>query len=72
MNDQSPERQSAEHLDSLIFSKRKLKAIQLLRRRGLTLAAATEALAARYKQLRSDSPDRFVCGDAEYWQGSHS
>jgi hypothetical protein len=72
MNGQAPEQQSTEDLDSLIFSNQKLEAVQLLRRRGLTLAAAKEALAARYKQLRSRFPDRFVCGDAEYWQGFHS
>src|SRR6266446_4028882 len=48
-----------EELDLLIVSNRKLEAIRLLReRRGLDLAAATDALMSRYRQLRADSPDR--------------
>lgn len=59
-------------LDNLIFSNRKLEAVQLLRHQGLTMAAAIEALVARYKQLHSDFPGRFVCDDAEYWQDFRS
>jgi hypothetical protein len=72
MSEQLPERQTAEDLDNLIFSNRKLEAVRLLQRQGLSMAAATEALAARYRQLRSAYPGRFVCGETEYWQDFHS
>jgi hypothetical protein len=64
---------SVEELDDLIFANRKIEAIRLLReRRGLSLAAATEAVAVRYGELRRSATDRFICGDAEYWQGFYS
>jgi hypothetical protein len=63
----------SDTLDEAICANQKLEAIRLLReQRGLDLAAATGALAARYRQLRIECPDRFACGDAEYWQDFHS
>ena len=71
MDHQSPNQ--PEGLDTLIFSNQKLEAVQLLRRqRGLSLAEATEALTARYRQLRASFPSRFTCDDGEYWKGFHS
>jgi len=66
-----PLRQTLDgELDNLIFSNRKLDAIQMLRQqRGLTLAAATEALACRYRELRAGSSSKFTCDDEEYWRG---
>jgi hypothetical protein len=70
---QTPKQSKTDDLDSLIFSNRKLEAIEFLRRQqGLSIAKATEALASRYKQLRAAFPDRFSCDDAEYWRGFHS
>ncbi len=73
MRHPSSQYSEAEALDILIFSNRKLEALQLLRsQRGISLAEATESLAARYRQLRAESPDRFTCGDTEYWLGFQS
>ena len=70
MSDDSLRQTIEGELDNLICSNRKLDAIQLLRqRRGLTLAAATEALTCRYRDLRAESPNQFTCGDGEYWRG---
>jgi len=69
-----PVRQTLDgELDNLIFLNRKLDAIQLLRQqRGLTLAAATDALTCRYRELRAGSPSQFTCDDEEYWRGFFS
>ena len=73
MSRPSPQHSETEALDGLIFSNRKLEALQLLRdQRGISLAEATAALSSRYRQLRVESPNRFTCDDAEYWQGFHS
>lgn len=67
------ERDVKGQLDDLIFANRKLDAIQLLRQqRNLGVAAATEALSCRYRELRANSPERFTCTDEDYWRGFKS
>ena len=64
---------NSDILDEAICANRKMEAIRLLREwRDLDLAAAIEALAARYGELRSEYPGRFACSDTEYWQDFHS
>jgi len=65
--------QEEDTLDSLIIANRKLEAMQLLRERfGLSIGEALEALTARYRELRTASPDQFTYSDAEYWEGFYS
>ena len=60
-------------IDELIFSKSIIPGIVALRnRRGCSLHEALSAFEQRYKVLRAEQPERFVCDETEYWKNFYS
>lgn len=60
-------------IDALIRSGQILQPLKLLKEwLGVRLPEAMEFHHARYRQLREERPDDFLCSDAEYWDGVYS
>jgi hypothetical protein len=60
-------------VDEELFLGHRLAALKLIRERsGLRLAQASELMYERYRELRAEYPERFTCGDEEYWAGWYS
>ncbi len=65
----SPAHEALAEIDAALFARQPLTALLLIKRSGdLDLARANQLLFARYETLRRESPGRFTCPDADYWQ----
>lgn len=62
-----------KEIDALILSRRIVPALRSLREwTGISLGEAIDLHHTRYRQLREERPDDFVCSDADYWVGVYS
>jgi hypothetical protein len=60
-------------IDKAIFANMKLPAIKEIRAlAGCGISDAVFMLSDRYKMLRAESPERFVCSHEECWEGFYS
>jgi len=60
-------------IDELIFKKSIIPGIVAIRNHhGCSLHEALSAFEERYKVLRAERPERFICGEAEYWKNFYS
>jgi len=70
---QEPNQPDGIDIDELIFKKSIIPGIVALRNyHGGSLREALSAYEGRYKILRAEQPERFICGEAEYWKNFYS
>jgi hypothetical protein len=73
MNEEASQEFKIEGLDSLIFANRKLEGMRLIReQRGCELDESLRIFSNRYRQLRAEDPEGFICDHERYWEGFYS